>query len=147
MGGDPYADMPSCKYYENLHCERPRKCLVHKPPLLRPKKPIHLLKPGLHKDWFGESLRTYCGKDLHFRLQRGGPHIFWDFEAREELQRKGWTHRPIPSTDARYEVFLLRGSSHYELLISTTGEASCKVCMKHVGEPFQVPNKEWDPLP
>lgn len=139
---------PTCKYFENQPCDRPRDCPVHGPALDRPKKKRHLLRAELesfapNRGGGGSWHRTLCGIYLHKRLEFG---VVMDFETRQKVELSGFRFRLPPSTDPSYEVFLEVGYSHKEVLIITGGVPSCRTCQKRwpACEGYKFPEKVWD---
>lgn len=136
---------PSCGYYVTQPCERPMRCPVHRPILMRAKKNRHTLKAVSREVLITAAvpmdfmlyLRTLCGIDLHQRLDleaemaalpiQGGPC--------DELQRHfqvtgrpGWHSPPPKSTDPTYQVFRRVGSDG-EILV-TEDQPTCKSCLR-----------------
>lgn len=142
---------PTCNYWGNHPCARPKECPVHGPPLERPRKKLHFLHKGLHPfTWRPDEPiwhKTLCGIFLHRRLGIPGEahnHIENYFNRREELDLGGWTMKWIPSSDPNYEVFQPVGrGSDSEVMVATGDNATCTRCLRS-DAPRKIPNKGFD---
>jgi hypothetical protein len=145
---------PTCHYYGDHPCERPRECPVHGPPLERPRKKLHFLRKGLFAfTWrLDEPIwhKTFCGIFLHRRLGKPGEckHIENYFERRMQLELEGWTMKWIPSDDPSYEVFQQVGRGTDSEILVATDEPPIEnnICSKCLRLDFdrKIPNKGFD---
>lgn len=144
---------PTCRYYPNRPCARPKECSIHGQLLRRPYKGRHLLRPELETfSWARGSetpdfWRTYCGEFLYQRLDfqeetakiKGDPAFRPDLVDDGKRQWAAYTEYrdrrptqpslPIPSDDPSYEVYFRVGRSTAELLV-VRENPTCKACQK-----------------
>jgi hypothetical protein len=128
-------DIPTCHYYADKHCARPKECPVHACLLRRPFKKLHRLRPELEcfsweRNAERKFHRTHCGLFLHRYKPEVPPELGfgdsldWHHKMEYEL---GYKPAPVASGVPDLIVYYQVGWSRREIIV-TSLTATCKVC-------------------
>ena len=134
---------PSCNYYPDRPCARPRECPVHGPILQRTHKCRHLLREGLEGfRWSREERlfhRTLCGRFLYQRPDMEAEYARIDatfadpgerFRAALALSsRPGFRYPPEPCDVPGLDVFYEVGWDRREVIV-VGAKPTCQMCLR-----------------
>lgn len=162
-------DLPSCRYYEHLPCERMRDCPVHAPLLKRHRKARHYLRREPKREgWWPDSHptcpQTFCGLMLHPRLildeeiakilanpefEKGvDENLRWlRGYSQYTMDNPTWKQLPIRliGEDPRYQIYYQLGCSRREILV-VAKDATCGQCVQSVRYGLPAPlDRRQDP--